>query len=171
MDDKFYPIPCDVCGQGILRTGKRGRPPKRHKDTCLPAPAPFEPSDEPPFEGFEETTPRPPRSVGPGTETRAKRTARVEIENDDEIDPEVKVVNEFLTTDKRTRALVPEGYADRITILARKLLPGHELYLRHSRSFYKVTDVTEQGEHVVVKMSGHTPLRIIADGDVFVAPR
>lgn len=26
-----YMVPCEVCGNGILRTGKRGKPPKRHE--------------------------------------------------------------------------------------------------------------------------------------------
>jgi len=29
--EKFYPKPCEVCGKGILRTGKRGRPPFAHE--------------------------------------------------------------------------------------------------------------------------------------------
>lgn len=34
---KFYDTPCELCGEGILRTGKRGRPPKKH--TACPTPA------------------------------------------------------------------------------------------------------------------------------------
>lgn len=175
---KYYPVPCEVCGQGILRTGKRGRPPKRHKELCVSEVVASRPRDGSPFQAPHRGRPTDEAKV-------ANAVIIAEAADDGDDDPDIKTVNEFLLADKKDkpRARVSEGYADRISMLARKLEIGDSLYLKNQRSFYIVTDVKEVGEHMEVRLDGlehgqspgrkqtHDMLRIIADGEVLIAPR
>lgn len=143
----FYDTPCNVCGKGIERTGKRGRPPVTH----------------PLCKGQQ---PKPAAAVNPETPV-----IEVDIPEPDE---DAKVVDKFLRSNNEPRSRpLPPFDPSRITIMARKLEPKDVLWIR--RDQYEVSDVTEtpNREHVNVKLVGHPQgsLKIIADGNVLIAPR
>ncbi len=144
--DLYYDTPCTLCGQGILRTGKRGRPPKQHKGGC------------------------PTVQVKPTVQPRADDT-----ETPDDNSPEAKAVEEFLNEVPARRVILPEYDGERISKLARKLDKGDMLWVKRDGRYYEVKSANVVGEHCEARLKeyvgGRVPndlMRIIADGLVFV---
>jgi hypothetical protein len=143
----FYDTPCAVCNKGIERTGKRGRPPVAHPECKGQQPKPV-------VANTNSTQPELPADFIPP-----------------EPDAESKVVDKFLRTEPKSKPLPPFD-PTRITIMARMLRDGDTLWIR--RDGYKVKgNPRPDHEHVHVKLTGHPQgsLKIIADGNVLIAPR
>lgn len=137
--NEFYDTPCELCGEGILRTGKRGRPPKKHLNNC--------------------PTPEAARNI---------KAAQAD-DNDAPVDPEVKAVEEFEKTPapKGRSVLVgmPKDRMQRRTTLLKK---GDTVFLGKRKLILAADPVDDGPTHVKIKFRGHDNIRVAKVGMAWI---
>jgi len=140
----YYDTPCEVCGEGIPRTGKRGRPPKVHP-ACKG--------------GVQPVKNAPTIQVSkPLPEPKVK-------------DPEDKVIDNFLKAPAtRTRSPVIGLRDDRFQDYTRNLVKGDRVYFRQEIDTV-ISNTPDGREHNRVKFKERGELRLFRDGNVYIMPR
>jgi hypothetical protein len=150
-----YDSPCEICGRGIPRTGKRGRPPKVHA-SCKGA------------------TPKPQNNSKTQEQETPAATLPEYLENCDPPDTELQAVNEFLKEKpSKSRGAMVDYREDRLAIMARDLRKGDNLYMRRLFDYVKLTKVVDcpnSHEHVLVSWKGDS-IRVYKHGMCYIEPR